>query len=97
MDPWFGLGVGYEILGITTSAGGQETSANGSGFEFANLQGGLDYKAGPVMVGPFVSFSLGQYSSVTRQASGQGEQSGSIDKKAIHEWLTLGVKGTFGL
>jgi hypothetical protein len=39
-------------------------------------------------VGPF-SFSIGQYSKVT------GDNEGDIADKAM-QWLTIGVKGTFG-
>jgi hypothetical protein len=92
-DPWLGLGVGYESLGGSVSAGGLSADFSATGFEFANLQGGADFKiADAFAVGPFLSFSLGQYSS--QSANGT---SSSIDKKAMHEWLTFGVKGTFGL
>jgi len=65
------------------------------GFEFANLQAGGDFKvADHVGVGPFVSFSLGEYSSVSMDP----EIAGMVDEipnKAIHEWLVIGVKGSF--
>jgi outer membrane protein W len=88
-DPWLGLGVGYESLGTSFSGGGASIDTSTTGLEFLNLQGGADFKlADAFALGPFLSFSLGEYSSTT---------GGSIDKKAMHEWLTLGVKGTFGL
>lgn len=97
MDPWVGLGIGYEMTKFGLSASGVDVSSSYNGFEFANLQGGLDFKAGPVMVGPFLSFSLGQYSSYSNKAPAPiGNSSGSIPDKAMHEWFTIGVKGTFG-
>jgi len=96
VDPWFGLGVGYEIASATRSALGQELTVTVKGFEFVNLQAGADFKvADNVAIGPFVSFSLGQYSSqsVDPEIPGLGDD---IPNKAIHEWLTLGVKGSFG-
>jgi hypothetical protein len=88
-DPWLGLGIGYESLGL--SQGGEDGSLKG--FEFLNLQGGADFKvADALAVGPFLSFSLGKYSSATVNGV-----SGDIPQTATHEWLTLGVKGTFGL
>jgi hypothetical protein len=88
-DPWLGLGVGYESLSTSLSGGGLSVDGSVTGLEFLNLQGGADFKiADAFAVGPFLSFSLGEYSSAT---------GGSIDKKAMHEWLTFGVKGTFGL
>jgi outer membrane protein W len=96
MNPWVGLGVGYEMIGTKAEAGGAEVKGNYSGLEFANIQGGADFKVGDSMaVGPFLSFSIGQYSKgeVTTPA---GTFEGDITDKAMHQWLTLGVKGTFG-
>ncbi|MEI9936524.1 MAG: hypothetical protein WDO69_04795 [Pseudomonadota bacterium] len=93
VDPWLGLGFGYEILGVSQTTQGFTVSGDVKGFEFVNLQGGADFKvADAVAVGPFVSFSLGQYSTAS-----QGDVSADIQNTALHEWLTLGVKGTFGL
>lgn len=93
LDPWLGLGVGYELLGSSRTIQGMDVSGTTKGFEFVNLQGGADFKvADAFAVGPFVSFSLGQYSSVS-----SGDLSADIEGKTLHEWLTLGVKGTFGL
>lgn len=84
MNPWVGLGIGYEILTNKVDS----ESADTTGLEFANIQGGADFKVGDSMaVGPFVSFSIGQYSK------SDGED---IEEKAMHQWLTLGVKGTMG-
>jgi hypothetical protein len=56
----------------------------------------VDFKlADAFALGPFASFSLGQYSSASMAAQGI-----SIDADlptAMHEWLTLGVKGQLGL
>jgi outer membrane protein W len=96
LDPWFGLGVGYEILSAKQSAQGQEQSFSLKGFEFVNLQAGADFKvANNVAVGPFVSFSLGQYSSFSVDPEVPG-LTDDIPNKSMHEWLTLGVKGSFG-
>lgn len=89
IDPWFGLGIGYESLaGSVAGVSGSDT-----GFEFANLQAGLDFKLSPAFgFGPFASFSLGQFSNETTAG-----QSASIPEKALHEWFTLGVRGAFNL
>jgi len=87
MNPWFGLGVGMEMVDVKRG----DVKGGYSGLEFANLQGGADFKVGSSMaVGPFVSFSLGQYSKTT------GDNGADIDKKAMHQWLTIGIKGTMG-
>jgi outer membrane protein W len=99
VDPWLGVGVGYEWLTVSISGAGQDGSTTGKGFEFANLQAGLDYKALPNFgVGPFVSFSLGQYDSVSNSGSlAEASSGGDIANPALHEWLTFGVRGAFRL
>lgn len=57
LSPWLGLGAGYEVL--IASAGSY------SGLEVVNVQGGADFHVGgPVWLGPFVTFTAGQYLSV---------------------------------
>ncbi len=99
LDPWFGLGIGYEIASASAEAGGAEVNTTVKGFEFLNLQGGVDFPVGDALsVGPFLSFSLGQYSSATIEAPAPiGDSDGDITDKAMHEWLVIGVKGTFAL
>jgi hypothetical protein len=96
-DRWFGIGIGYEILSLKESAGGAELSASANGFEFAHLQAGLDFKVSPTFsIGPFGGFSLGQFSSseITRAGA---SASADITNRALHEWLTLGMRGAFYL
>ncbi|MGC4064078.1 MAG: hypothetical protein QM784_05445 [Polyangiaceae bacterium] len=79
------------------SRSGVDASAGAHGFEFLNLQGGADFKLSPAFgLGPFVSFSLGQYGTMNQKGPGI-DSSDSIDNKAFHEWLTLGVRGAFTL
>jgi PEGA domain len=91
IDPWVGLGSGYErvSIGVTGASSG---TFDVSGWEFVNLQAGLDFAIGSVVkIGPWISFSLGQYGSVS--ASGGGQFGGAdITNKALHEWLSGGVR-----
>lgn len=101
MNPWIGLGVGYEMLSLSASGdsiiGHVDATEKFKGLEFANLQAGLDFLAAPgIGVGPFVSLSFGEYSSISETLNGQSQSSSSFDK-AFHEWLTLGVRGAFNL
>ena len=102
LDPWLGLGIGYEWLGFSSEGGGFEISSTTSGFEFLNLQAGLDIGvAEHVKVGPFLSFSLGQYDSVSFECDGLQPvcamfgRDGDIEETAMHEWLVLGVCGAY--
>jgi hypothetical protein len=88
-DPWIGLGSGYEELKISASDG----NGSLSGWEFANLQLGLDFAVGSVVkIGPWVSFSIGQYGTVSAAGTGGGSASVPIANKTIHEWLMGGVR-----
>jgi hypothetical protein len=107
-DPWIGAGFGYEWLSQSVSASvlGNSFDLSGTvhGFEFINLQGGLDFKPSDSSnfgIGPFIAFSLAEYASGSASCSGSvcGQldlNAGSdIGDKSVHEWLTLGVRGTF--
>jgi hypothetical protein len=98
LDPWAGIAIGYESLKITETVftgltSEAEFSQTLKGMEFANLQGGVDFRFGSMFgVGPFVSLSLGEYFSGSASLQGVAfGSSGGIDHKALHEWLTLGV------
>ena len=94
VDPWLGAGFGYESLALSASGGGR-TFVDGSitGWEFLNLQGGVDFQvANAITIGPFLSFSLDQFTSAKSNGN-----SDDIDPTALHEWITFGAKGTFGI
>ena len=94
-DPWVGLGVGYEMVKTRQTTSSVDTKGGFSGPTFVDVQLGGDYKASPnVSIGPFVGFAVGQYSKCTGDAAASGC---AIDTKTLHEWFTLGVKGTFGI
>ncbi len=96
LDPWAGLGVGYEILNITatdTDMGVDVASASLHGLVFAHLQGGLDLRANRFIdFGPFLDVSLGQYAS-TDVFDAQGNVVGQTPT-ALHGWFTLGLRAT---
>ena len=85
INPWAGLGFGYEIF--KTSASGDDRTFKG--FELLNVQVGLDWAVTRTFnVGPFASYQLfGKYSSFT--ASGV---SNDIADSTGHSWLQVGLK-----
>jgi len=101
LDPWLGLGLGYEFLRAREhdAEGGHTASFSAHGFEFANLQAGLDIALGKAFsLGPFVGFSLGQFMSSKTRPPGAPEPSySSIDDPALHMWLEPGLKATLRL
>ncbi len=92
--PWVGIGAGYEWVKTSVSAGGVTMDSTARGWEFANFQVGADYQWGKSLsFGPFATFTLGQFTDV----GGGGLAGGDIQNKSLHEWLQLGLKGTFNL
>ena len=95
--PWVGLGLGYEWMGVTESTNGGTMTFGENGFEFITLQGGGDYFVAPnFAIGPFLSLSFARYSTVTADFAGTST-SMDVRNPAVHEWLQLGVRGTFSL
>lgn len=108
VNPWFGLGFGYEWLSGSVSAdaaasgtGAPVTRSSGAdGWEFVNIQAGVDFHLlnGALGIGPTVTLTLDQYDhqSVPTDNNG-GTQGASIQNQALHEWLLLGVRGSYDL
>jgi hypothetical protein len=95
--PWVGLATGYEWASLDASG----NLANGSfavrGAEFVTLQAGGDILVAPrFAIGPFFMFSVGRYATSSTEINGTTTER-DIANPAVHEWLQLGVRGTFGL
>jgi len=100
LEPWVGLGLGYEWGNLTAKYQGQKVETTWDGLEFLNLQVGGDYKvAQNFAVGPFLMMSVGQYSNakITNTVDPSLNTSGSIQDKGIHEWLQFGLRGKFDI
>jgi len=94
--PWVGLGTGWEWMFTRYSSNAFTTNLDVSGWEFVNLQAGYDVVVAPGWkVGPWISGSVGEFSRASMGRDGQTQDT-NIPNKAIHGWLQLGVKGTFG-
>lgn len=90
--PWVGAGLGVEWQLATVSQAGVENRLRLFGLELLNLQAGWDFRpARSFSLGPFASFSVGQYRTAS---SGGASQSLAT---AVHGWLQLGVRGAFEL
>jgi hypothetical protein len=83
LDPWAGIGFGYDIVNSTESDsdGSTVTQAPNYGFELLNLQTGVDFKPRPFYgIGPYMELSIGHYNNPNGSAT------------QIHEWLTFGLR-----
>ena len=105
--PWAGLGLGYEwtryaSARLNTATGTADAEIGMGGFE-AIVQVGGDYRLSRgFTIGPFATLSFGQFRNHVSDVdvkSGTVADPGttSVSSKGIHEWLQLGVRGTFEL
>ncbi len=100
INPWVGVGVGYETLSLGLSGETNdievEATSTAKGFEFANAQGGVDFRVSDTLsVGPFVTVTVAQYASTSTRIEADGEseeESTDIEEKALHGWLYGGVR-----
>jgi opacity protein-like surface antigen len=100
VDPWVGLGLGYEWLrfdAVGCDVAGTSCFAERfrySGWLFPRISAGLDLAVSPLAsLGPYVAYSAGQYGNVDTTAGG----SQSIQRQSFHGWLELGIRGTLNL
>jgi len=106
VNPWLGYGIGLDlaiarfevseerenpITGETESA--SHTVENTVfGPSFAHFMAGVDFRLKRTLgVGPFVDFSIGQYTSATSESNGVKVER-SIDNPATHYWLSGGAR-----
>jgi hypothetical protein len=97
MNPWISLGTGWEWLKASQSGGATTVSATLNGWEYFNLQAGVDFPLSKLFaLGPYVGYSGGTYSGRSITLNGTTD-SGSIDSsiRAFHGWFQFGAKGTF--
>ncbi len=95
VDPWFGIGAGYEWLSLAQTQGGSSADAGANGFEFVHVDFGADFLTSPnLRLGSFLQFKLGQYRTVDG-SSGGSSFSTEIPNKALHEFLTVGFRISF--
>jgi outer membrane protein W len=96
--PWFGIGFGYEWLSTSQTTTATTLVADAEGVEFVHGELGADFATpSSIQVGPYIRFALGQY----RWAKSSGPAGITVPKeipsKALHEFLTFGVRVSFVL
>jgi hypothetical protein len=99
VDPWVGIGAGYEWLSLAENTADSTRPFDVDGIEFVNLQVGIDFEMSPAFkLGPVAAFSVGQYWRYTERATPGvvvNESSVAIDDKRLHEWIVVGLRATF--
>lgn len=95
LNPWVGYGFALESNDVGGKVGGKYNGVGFSGLEFARLTAGVDYRVSRLVAfGPFLDFSLGQYTSGHVTTAGVVADE-DVTPTALHSWLTLGLRVVF--
>jgi hypothetical protein len=96
VDPWIGYGIGYEVSRVQGDANGTTVSTTLSGPEYGHVLAGVDFRLTKIFgIGPFVDFSFGKFTNLTRDPEPTPGRSTDIADTTMHEWLTIGAKFLF--
>jgi hypothetical protein len=98
IDPWIGLGLGYEMTQLNhAQGGGSDTGSFQAWGPQADLQLGLDLRfADKIPFGPFVDLSVSEFGTENNyDPNGRGTPV-AFDQ-TLHGWVTLGVRAQFNL
>jgi len=95
-DPWLGYGIGLEGASLSEQDSRHKRTDTLTGFELGHFMGGVDVRVGRRFgLGPVVDFAVGRFTHVSTELDGANAVDRSLDNRANHEWLTLGVRGVF--
>lgn len=100
VDPWAGVGLGFESLVLSAKQGDNRTTTAYGGYEVP-VQAGVDFKLIDMLrLGPMVGYSFGTFGGdVTETCEGgncdTAEDVTKIDSTASHHFWTFGAKVTF--
>jgi hypothetical protein len=93
LDPWIGIGMGFETLSVSRSTSGSKVDIAARGLELLDLELGADLRATRTLrLGPVLSTSLGRYTSVSVNDTATRDFDTSL-----HAWVMLGFRGAFDL
>jgi len=99
-NPWVSLGTGWEWTNMSAKLPGGTAGATFSGWEYLNLQAGVDFPLARIFaIGPYIGYSGGTFTSMTGTGNNSGMGTVTIESanRAFHGWLQFGVKGTLNL
>jgi hypothetical protein len=96
LHPWVSFGVGIEWF-RSRNLGDIDVDANGYDWD---LQIGSDVRMGRAWtLGPYASARVGRYRHLSLRPHWRGgspsQEDVSLSDSAMHEWFTIGVRGTF--
>ena len=91
LNPWLGLGGGYEIFRQTLSSGPYSEVQQTSGLSLVKLAFGVDYRSS-FGFGPFVEISAGRFQATSTEVNGSEAHEGPVEPGAWHGFLILGAR-----
>lgn len=95
IDPYLGIGAGYEFLYVDASLGAQTANAQYNGWTWLDVPLGVDFRLSKdVRLGPYFDFLMGEYRNATATINGS-TVSGLIPHRTLHFWLSAGVRVVF--
>jgi opacity protein-like surface antigen len=92
LNPWLGLGAGYELFRQSLSAGSYREEQRTSGITLLKVMLGLDYRMVGFGVGPFTELSLGRFQATRTLVGGEETHEGPVEPSGWHGFLTLGAR-----
>jgi outer membrane protein W len=98
VEPWFGLGLGYEWANLQHDAPGTSIQVSVHGLEFARGTFGVDFRVSSrVSLGPYVTASLGSYGVGSLSVTGNPPYSLALPERKFHGWVTFALQATLNL
>ena len=93
VDPWIGVGMGYERLKLTRSMDGASVDFTAHGIELFDVELGTDWRATRALrLGPVLSSSIGHFTKIAVN----GTSTRDFDT-SMHAWVMLGIRGAYDL
>ncbi len=93
LNPWFGLGGGYEWFRQELRSADYSEQQESSGLALLKAFIGLDYRYQRLFgFGPFIEMSLGRFQATRTFVDDQRTHEGPVEPGAWHGFLTLGAR-----
>ena len=92
VDPWLGVGVGYDLSSLAIGRPQGSISVGARGFELPRLQAGVDYRFSKYLgFGPYLDFAVGEYTDSTVKTDHYSSDR-PIDDGDWHGWFSVGLR-----
>ncbi len=95
LNPWLGVGVGYEVARFSAKGPGGDASVTATGIEMP-LTAGADIRITKnIGFGPKIDLTVANFVHAEGKSNGAVTSSDTIENQAIHSWMNLGARVVF--